>query len=149
MKADDAHQWQLKEKLPHTWEALLQRFGRFTEIQARALDPLLTGNNCVLIAATASGKTEAALAPLLELHKRDSRAANKLSILYLLPTRALSRDLVRRLRQRLEKLAVRMQIKTGDEPALNAHRPPELLLTTPESFDSLLTTMPRIFKDVR
>ncbi len=149
MKADDAYQRQLKEKLPHTWEALLQRFGRFTEIQARAIDPLLAGNNCVLVAATASGKTEAALAPLLELHKRESRAAHKLSILYLLPTRALSRDLARRLRPPLEKLAVRMQIKTGDEPALSSHRPPELLLTTPESFDSLLTTMPRIFKDVR
>ncbi len=149
MNADYAHQRQTKEKLPHTWDALFARFGRFTEIQSQAIEPLLAGQNCVLVSATASGKTEAALAPLVELLKQNKKASNKLSILYLVPTRALARDLARRLAQPLEKLAVRMQIKTGDEPALNSSRPPELLLTTPESFDSLLTTMPRIFKDVR
>jgi len=102
----------------------------------------------MLVSATASGKTEAALAPLIELVKRDQKPAGKLYILYLVPTRALARDLARRLQQPLEKLAIRLQVKTGDEPAVNSSRPPELLLTTPESFDSLLTTMPRIFKDV-
>lgn len=149
MNADYAYQRQLKEKLPHTWDALFARFGRFTEIQSLAIEPLLAGTNCVLVSATASGKTEAALAPLIELLKQEKKTANKLSILYLVPTRALARDLARRLGQPLEKLAVRLQVKTGDEPALNSSRPPELLLTTPESFDSLLTTMPRIFKDVR
>ncbi len=149
-----AHQRELKGRLPHTWDALFGRFGRFTGIQALAIDPLLAGKNCVLVSATASGKTEAALAPLielekLELQKQDRKATKKLSILYILPTRALARDLARRLEQPLDKLAVRMRVKTGDEPALNPNRPPELLLTTPESFDSLLTRMPRIFKDVR
>src|SRR5205823_6496752 len=96
-----------------------------------------------------SGKTEAALAPLLELHKQHQQSANGLSILYLVPTRALSRDLARRLQEPLNKLAVRMQIKTGDESALKPQRPPELLLTTPESFDSLLAHHPRMLKDVR
>ncbi len=144
-----AHQRQLKEKLPHTWDALFARFGRFTEIQTLAIDPLLAGKNCALVSATASGKTEAALAPLVELHKQDRKTAKKLSILYLAPTRALARDLARRLEQPLHKLAVPMRVKTGDEPAFNANRPPELLLTTPESFDSLLANSPRIFKDVR
>jgi hypothetical protein len=36
------------ERLPHTFDALLARFGRLTEIQARALAPLLAGRNCVL-----------------------------------------------------------------------------------------------------
>ncbi|MCI0351311.1 MAG: DEAD/DEAH box helicase, partial [Acidobacteriales bacterium] len=148
------YQRELKGRLPHTWDALLARFGRLTEIQTLAIAPLLSGNNCVLVSATATGKTEAALSPLIELHKlehykEDRKSAKKLSILYLLPTRALARDLARRLEQPLDKLAVRMRVKTGDEPALNAHRTPELLLTTPESFDSLLTQMPRIFKDVR
>jgi ATP-dependent Lhr-like helicase len=144
-----AHQRQLKEKLPHTWEALLARFGRFTEIQTLAIDPLLAGKNCVLVSATASGKTEAALAPLIELHKQNNESAKKLSILYLVPTRALARDLARRLEQPLNKLAVPMRVKTGDEPAFKADRPPELLLTTPESFDSLLANSPRLFKDIR
>lgn len=154
MNPDYEHQRQIKEKLPHTWDALFARFGRFTEIQTRAIQPLLEAKNCVLISATASGKTEAALAPLIELHKLEqgrhgAKAAKKLSLLYLVPTRALARDLLRRLQQPMEKLAVSVQVKTGDEPAINSSRPPELLLTTPESFDSLMTTMPRIFKDLR
>jgi ATP-dependent Lhr-like helicase len=150
MTSDPSHLRRLKEKLPHTWDALFARFGRFTDIQSQAIKPLLEGRNCVLVSATASGKTEAALAPLLERHKKSSssKSQNKLSILYIVPTRALARDLARRLKQPLEKLAVRMQVKTGDEPALNPRRPPELLLTTPESFDSLLANHPRMAKDI-
>ena len=156
---------ELKDKLPHTWEPFLARFGRFTEIQALAVEPLLAGNNCILISATASGKTEAALAPILERYKRDMVGSPKsyyrrqkgdspigglgLSIIYIVPTRALTRDLARRVELPLERIAVRMQVKTGDEPALKAHRPPELLLTTPESLDSLLANSPRMLKDVR
>jgi ATP-dependent Lhr-like helicase len=145
------HLERIKEALPHTWDALFTRFGRFTEIQARAIDPLLAGQNCVLVSATASGKTEAALAPLLELYKRSSpqNSSPGLALLYLVPTRALARDLARRLEAPLDKLAVRMRVKTGDEPALDDGRPPALLLTTPESFDSLLANRPRLAKDIR
>ncbi|HEX4951749.1 MAG TPA: DEAD/DEAH box helicase [Blastocatellia bacterium] len=144
-----AQQRLLKEQLPHTWDALFARFGRFTEIQVQAIPPLLDGHNCVLVSATASGKTEAAFAPLLEALKENSKPFRQLAILYIVPTRALARDLVRRLQQPLEKLALRVQVKTGDEAALNAARPPALLITTPESFDSLLANHPRMLKDIR
>ncbi|MCA1567047.1 MAG: DEAD/DEAH box helicase [Acidobacteria bacterium] len=148
------------EALPHTFDALLARFGRLTEIQARALEPLLAGRNCVLAAATASGKTEAALAPMLERDlrqraKENSRRQAKqtktttLRILYIVPTRALARDMARRLEQPLKKLAISLAVKTGDEPALDGSRPPEFLITTPESFDSLLANRPRLLRDVR
>ncbi len=146
--------------LPHTFDALLARFGRLTEVQARALAPLLAGRNCVLAAATASGKTEAALAPMLERDlqqrlKENSRRPEKqskrtrLRFLYVVPTRALARDIRRRLEQPLRKLAVSVAVKTGDEPALNWSRPPEFLITTPESLDSLLANRPRMLLDVR
>jgi ATP-dependent Lhr-like helicase len=141
------HLRELKERLPHTWGAFLGRFGRFTEIQALAVEPLLAGKNCILVSSTASGKTEAALMPLIERIKRNSKQ-NSLQVIYLVPTRALTRDLARRLRQPLEQLAISMQIKTGDEPALKSHHPPQLLLTTPESLDSLLANRPRMLKDV-
>ncbi|MGA9994936.1 MAG: DEAD/DEAH box helicase [Pyrinomonadaceae bacterium] len=148
------------EKLPHTFDALLARFGRLTEIQARALAPLLAGRNCVLAAPTASGKTEAALAPMLERdlqrrHKENSGRAVKqtkrtrVRVLYVVPTRALSRDMARRLDGPLRKLAISMAVKTGDEPSLNWSRPPEFLITTPESLDSLLANRPRVLSDVR
>lgn len=145
------HLRELKEKLPHTWSAFLARFGRFTEIQALAAEPLLAGKNCILVSATASGKTEAVLMPLIERLKQDStrQAQNSLHLVYVVPTRALTRDLARRLNQPLEQLAIRMQIKTGDEPALKPTRPPHVLLTTPESLDSLLANRPRMLKDVR
>jgi ATP-dependent Lhr-like helicase len=144
-----AQQRQLKDRLPHTWEALFARFGRFTEIQAQAIPPLLEGHNCVLVSATASGKTEAALAPLLEILKQTPKPTRQLSILYIVPTRALARDLTRRLQQPLEKLALSVQVKTGDDAALNSARPPALLITTPESLDSLLANHPRMLKDIR
>src|ERR1044072_1948831 len=110
----------LKEKLPRTWEAFLARFGRFTEIQALAVEPLLEGKNCMLVSATASGKTEAAIAPILERYKQHtarSSAGSGLSVVYVLPARALTRDLARRLERSVQRIAVRMQVKTGDEPA--------------------------------
>src|SRR5215213_2639521 len=148
------------ERLPHTFDALLSRFGRLTEIQALALEPLLAGGNCVLAAATASGKTEAALAPMLERDLRQrlkensrrptQRTETKLPrVLYVVPTRALARDMARRLEQPFRKLAISMAVKTGDEPALNGSRPPEFLITTPESLDSLLANRPRLLRDVR
>jgi ATP-dependent Lhr-like helicase len=148
------------EKLPHTFDALLARLGRLTEIQARALEPLLAGRNCVLAAATASGKTEAALAPMLERDfarriKENSRPQARRTkttmtrVLYVVPTRALARDMARRLEQPLKKLAISMAVKTGDEPAPNGSRPPEFLITTPESLDSLLANRPRLLRDVR
>lgn len=138
-------------RLPHTWDALLSRFGRLTEIQAKAISPLLAGNNCILVSATASGKTEAALAPLLERQFRPPRHPPRAALrtLFVVPTRALTRDLARRLHQPLTKLALKLAIKTGDEPALNYGHLPDILLTTPESLDSLLANRPRLLKDVR
>jgi ATP-dependent Lhr-like helicase len=148
------------DRLPHTFDALLARFGRLTEIQARAIEPLLAGRNCVLASPTASGKTEAALAPMLERYIRQRLKENsggvtkqtrgmRVRVLYIVPTRALARDTARRLEQPLLKLAISMAVKTGDEPALNSSRPPEFLITTPESLDSLLANKPRLLCDVR
>lgn len=139
------------DRLPHTWDAMLSRFGRFTEIQTKAIDPLLAGKNCVLVSATASGKTEAALAPILErqlqISNRQSAIGNVIN-LFIVPTRALTRDLLRRLDQPLKKLALNLSIKTGDETALKQNRSHDVLLTTPESFDSLLANRPRMLRNV-
>ena len=143
------------ELLPHTFDAFLSRFGRLTEIQELALEPLLSGKNCVLAAATASGKTEAALAPMLERHQQQRFKFNKpkqtstVKFLYLVPTRALARDIARRIEQPLAKLAIGLAVKTGDEPALKPDRPPEFLITTPESLDSMLANRPKMLRDVR
>lgn len=143
------------ELLPHTFDAFLARFGRLTEIQELALEPLLNGKNCVLAAATASGKTEAALAPILERYQKQrfkfnqSKQSSTIKFLYLVPTRALARDIARRIEQPLAKLAIGLAVKTGDEPSLKSDKPPEFLITTPESFDSMLANRPKLLRDVR
>lgn len=131
-----------KDRLPHAWDAFLSRFGRPTAIQQSALEPLLAGKNCLLNSATAGGKTEAAFAPLVERLKR-SGSPSGLSILVIAPTRALTADLQRRLAGPLERAALRLAVKTGDTPDPFAKFIPEILITTPESFDSLLANRPR------
>ncbi len=141
--------------LPHTFDAFLSRFGQLTEIQQLALEPLLNGKNCVLAAATASGKTEAALAPMLERQQKQrfkfnqSKQSPSVKFLYLVPTRALARDIARRVEQPLKKLAVGLAVKTGDDAPLKPERPPEFLITTPESLDSMLANRPKFLRDIR
>lgn len=117
-----------------TWPAFFETFGRLTEIQRQSIPPILGGKDVLLCSCTASGKTEAVCAPLLE------RLANEKphwTILYVTPTRALANDLFERLRTPIDRLGMRLVRRTGDhKQTLNPI--PELLITTPESFDSLM-----------
>jgi len=143
----------LKDQLSHTWPAFFARHGNFTPVQQQALPPILAGKNTLVIAATASGKTEAALAPLLERYLfGDDSVANPqpaLRILYICPTRALVRDLYERLAPPLQTLGVTVMMKSGDTGPVSTTHPPTVLITTPESTDSLLTRAPRLLTTLR
>jgi ATP-dependent Lhr-like helicase len=139
----------LKSRLPRTWSPFFAQHGTFTPAQLAAIPPLLDGRNLILCAPTASGKTEAALAPLIERHLQPERTAAALAILYLLPTRALINDIAHRLATPLERLRVRMAVKTRDLDTFNPRAPAELLLTTPESLDALLAARPKTLANVR
>ncbi len=144
---------ELKSSLPHTWPVFFARHGNFTEAQRQAIPPILAGHPTLIMAATAAGKTEAALAPLLERHLYATPPANPpmaaLRILYLCPTRALVRDLYERLKLPLESLGVALSMKSGDTGPVSVGQPPTVLITTPESTDSLLTRAPRLFTTLR
>jgi len=122
--------------LARTWDPFFARFGRLTTPQRAAIPAILAGTDVLLCAATASGKTEAACAPLVE---RFIGRATPWTILYISPTRALINDLYARLATPLAALGLRLDRRTGDHRA-DAARVSQLqvLLTTPESFDSLL-----------
>jgi len=79
----------LKARLPRTWPAFFERHGTFSRAQLLAIPALLDGENVMLCAPTASGKTEAALAPLIERHCAPAGRRPSLHILSLTPTRAL------------------------------------------------------------
>jgi ATP-dependent helicase Lhr and Lhr-like helicase len=139
---------QARRSLHHTWSSFFARHGSLTPVQQQAIPPILDGHNTLVIAPTASGKTEAVLAPLLERHVLGAEARRSgepgLRILYICPTRALVRDLYERLAPPLAQLQVTLGMKSGDTGPVPASRPPTVLVTTPESTDSLLTREPRL-----
>uniref|UniRef100_A0A7C4TH24 DEAD/DEAH box helicase n=1 Tax=candidate division WOR-3 bacterium TaxID=2052148 RepID=A0A7C4TH24_UNCW3 len=134
---------EIKSHLARTWRPFFGRFGRFLPIQELAIPHILNGENIVVISPAATGKTEAVVAPILE--KTLNEDHNGLMVLYITPTRALVNDLYRRLEEPVQSLNLTIGRKTGDRPKIDPKKIPNVLLTTPESFDSLLSRLPRMF----
>ncbi|MFP4282264.1 MAG: DEAD/DEAH box helicase, partial [Opitutales bacterium] len=101
------------------------------------------GESGLVTVPTGAGKTYAAY--LGALADWIDRPQSGLSILYLAPLRAMTRDLEKALRAPVEELglALRVEARTGDTSssvrARQRRRMPEVLLTTPESLTLLLT----------
>ncbi len=111
---------------------LLGQFSTLTPIQRRAIPTIIGRTPALLIAPTASGKTEAAAGPLFELKWRERWVGHR-SILWVAPTRALVNDIYRRLQIQLDGYES-IGRRTGEH-----HEPDcDILVTTPESFDSML-----------
>ena len=136
----------LRRRLPHAWRPFFGRFGNLTEVQTRTIPCVLAGNNVALCAPTASGKTEAVVAPVAELHIRDRWEGT--AVLYVVPTRALGNDMVGRLEGPLAEMSLRCVLKHGDRQTL-PEGDIDWLLTTPESLDSLLCRRPALFSNLR
>ena len=141
---------QIKKQLKRTWSPFFSHFGNFTQIQELTIPHILMRHNVVVISPAATGKTEAVIAPLIEnlLEKWDDSDQSCLKILYISPTRALVNDLYRRLVDPITYVGIELGRKTGDRPQLDYRKLPTVLLTTPESFDSLLTRHSKIFTDL-
>src|SRR5437667_115178 len=113
----------------------------FTEPQERAIPRILAGANVLLVAPTGIGKTEAALLPILDRILREKPEPT--SCLYITPLRALNRDMLRRMRFFADRLGVRVADRHGNttpqERAAITRHPPDILITTPETFQILFT----------
>jgi ATP-dependent Lhr-like helicase len=109
-------------------------------LQQEAVDPILDGKSCLLIAPTAGGKTEAAILPILS--RMLSESWQGLSVLYVCPIRALLNNLEERLSFYCSLLGRRCGLWHGDvgQAARSAilREPPDILLTTPESLEAIL-----------
>ncbi len=134
--------------LPRAFHAFLGSFARLTAIQAHAIPKVLAGDDCVLVAPAASGKTEAALAPLCERLVREAPPGG-VRLLYIVPTRALANDTETRVRGPAGMMGLVATVRTGDRPVALAARRTDLLITTPESLDSMLCRQADVFKNVR
>ena len=115
-------------------------FRELTEIQRLALPLLARRSDALLISPTGTGKTEAALLPLLSQRLADPTPP--ISILYVTPLRALNRDLEHRLVALGQEVGLTAAVRHGDTPparrAAQSRHPPDLLLTTPETLQVLL-----------
>lgn len=145
MKGLDRHL--ARHEMPLVFNAFFGRFGRLTPIQSDGMSSVLAGRDTVLVAPAASGKTEAAIAPLCERLLRD-RHDRGVGILYVVPTRGLANDLEYRLKEPAASLSLVVVVRTSDHPVPIRDRL-DILITTPESFDSLLCRNERAFRTVR
>lgn len=111
-------------------------------LQEAAIEPVLAGEHLLAIAPTASGKTEAAFLPVLSRMLDESWSG--LTVLYLCPLRALLNNLHERLSGYAELVGRRVGLWHGDVTTAQRDRllrdPPDVLLTTPESLESMLVS---------
>ena len=136
-----------------------------TQAQAEGWAAIARGEHTLIHAPTGSGKTLAAFLYALDrlathpTPERTKAAPGQVRVLYISPLKALTYDVERNLRapltgiglaaQRLggEPPRISVASRTGDTPSEDrreiARRPPDILITTPESLYLLLTSQAR------
>lgn len=116
--------------------------------QVEAWRSLLRRQDALVHAPTGAGKSLAGLFGPVWRALAAPPAAQGLRLLWLTPVRALAADLAKNLGQALAEVlpAWRVEARTGDTPSgkkqRQLERPPQVLVTTPESL-ALLLTRPR------
>ena len=109
------------------------------------LDAARNGESALLIAPTGGGKTLAGFLPSLIELAGEGADHTGLHTLYISPLKALAVDIHRNLEQPIADMAlpIRAESRTGDTPshkrARQRRKPPQLLMTTPESLSLLLS----------
>ena len=140
---------------PATRAWFTSAFAGPTEAQSRGWEAIGRGEHTLVLAPTGSGKTLAAFLWALD-RLLTGGAGNGCKVLYVSPLKALTYDVARNLRAPLTGIAqeaarmgidlpeVRVATRTGDTPAEDrramAKKPPDILITTPESLFLLLTS---------
>ena len=135
-------------------------FAAPTQAQAEGWAAISQGRHTLIHAPTGSGKTLAAFLWTLDRLANEPRSdAKTVRVLYVSPLKALTYDVERNLRAPLAGIAlaaarlglqppdITVASRTGDTPAEDrrnlARRPPDILITTPESLYLLLTSQAR------
>jgi ATP-dependent helicase Lhr and Lhr-like helicase len=136
-----------------------EQFGEPTPPQRLGWPAIAAGQNTLIVAPTGSGKTLAAFLAGLDHLWRTPREKPGVRILYISPLKALNQDIWRNLQFPLEGIlatseaigqplpALSVAVRSGDTPSQERARlvrkPPDILITTPESLHLMLTSRAR------
>ena len=142
---------------PHIRDWFGERFGEPTDVQERSWPRIAGGEHLLITAPTGSGKTLTAFLWAIDAFASGSAEPGVTRVLYISPLKALNNDIRRNLLAPIAELrdrfatrgdafpSLRVQTRSGDteqsERQRMLRRPPELLITTPESLMLLLTTV--------
>ena len=126
-------------------------FARPTNVQAKSWPLIAAGKHVLITAPTGSGKTLTAFLWSLNQFASGTWEPGRTRVIYVSPLKALNNDIQRNLLNPLSELrenhdfpAISVQTRSGDTPPGERQkmlrRPPDVLITTPESLCLLLTT---------
>ena len=129
---------------PRLQQAIVSELGwrSLRPVQEQAIPPLLAGDDSIILAPTAGGKTESAMFPLVS-QMQESPSRSGLQVLYICPLKALINNLLPRL-NKLTKMVGRESFAWHGEVGASHRKrflkePSSLLLTTPESLQVILS----------
>ena len=114
-----------------------KKIEKFYKFQEDAIYHIMMGNNVIISAPTASGKTEAFVIPVLEkiLEKGQN---NTIQALFVYPTKSLSKDQLPKIKEIADELGIKVEIFDGDTKELDRKKilenPPQVIIT---NFDVL------------
>ncbi len=118
-------------------------FSQLTVIQKKGISLLSNRVNCLLAAPTGSGKTEAAIIPIITLISSNNSQNKGIKAIYVTPLRSLNNDVLRRIVKYANSENLQVEIRHGDTSQSTKKRikdnPPDILITTPESLSIILT----------
>ncbi|MBI1389316.1 MAG: DEAD/DEAH box helicase [bacterium] len=133
-----------------------ERLGEPTEPQRRAWPVIAAGRHVLISSPTGSGKTLTAFLFALDRLIQKKWKTGRCSVLYVSPLKALNNDVQRNLIVPLDELReyfhaageefpdIHAAVRSGDTPygdrARMLRRPPEILITTPESLNLILAS---------
>jgi ATP-dependent Lhr-like helicase len=133
-----------------------EKVGTPTDVQEKAWPEIAKGRHVLVTAPTGCGKTLAAFLWSINQLVSGAWTPGKVRVLYISPLKALNNDVRRNLLKPLGELrdyftregapfpAVSVLTRSGDTPGEErrrmVRRPPEILITTPESLNLLLTS---------
>jgi len=128
------------------------------EVQLEAARVIFdTDSNLLISSSTASGKTEAALFPIITEIVNDTESSRSVSVLYIAPLKSLINDQYGRLDEVLDASGITLTHWHGDVGASHKTRllknPEGILQITPESLESMVINrandIPRLFGNLR